>query len=214
MRVFFFGDSITQGFFDEKGGWAQRLINHYHSKTRENLGQDFWIECFNLGVSGDTVDGLIRRIELEVTNRQLLDDENVIVLAIGINDTVLRDNRAVRDVYDFQESFEKLLNSSLNIADKVICIGLTAVDESLTDPVAYSSTNEQYLNNRINLFEDTIKQACETKDLPFVPVHDRFLAQSESAALLSDGLHPNEAGHELIANLVKPHLDKLLNLQQ
>lgn len=212
MRVFFFGDSITQGFFDEAGGWAQRLINLYHSQTRENLGQDFWIECFNLGVSGDTVDGLRKRLEVEVTNRQLLNDENVIVLSIGINDTVLHDNRAVRDVYDFQESFENLLDSSLSIANKVICIGLTAVDESLTDPWAYSSTNKQYLNNRINLFEDTIKQACEIKDVPFVPVHDRFLTQADSATLLSDGLHPNEAGHELIASLVKPRLDKLLNL--
>jgi lysophospholipase L1-like esterase len=28
--------------------------------------------------------------------------------------------------------------------------------------------------------------------------------------LLSDGLHPNNVGHELIANLVRPEFEKLL----
>ena len=51
-----FGDSITQGFNDLTGGWVQRL--------RESLTLDDFV--INLGVSGDTSDGLLARFEVEL----------------------------------------------------------------------------------------------------------------------------------------------------
>ncbi len=213
MRVLVFGDSIAHGFYDSKGGWVQRLATDMHTKTLAamNSGGDFYVEVHNLGVSGDTTEGVLDRIETEVEARRLYDGEDIIIIAIGTNDAILRDNIAIQDVYEFQEVFEELLKEAGNLADKILCVGLPAVDESLTDPWKFSATGKQWKNNRIDLFEDTIKQAAERKDLPFVPIYDKYASFMKAGKKLhSDGLHPNDAGHELIYQLVKPKLEELL----
>lgn len=214
MRLLFFGDSITQGFWDMKGGWAQRLINQYHNDYIAGMLKDpdfDGTEAFNLGVSGNTVDDLLDRFESETTVRRWKDDPLVVVIAIGINDSRLQQNRAVADVYEFQEKLEKLLAQAENLADGVLCVGLSGVDETQTNPWKYSSRGAQWSNTRINAFEDTVKQVAQHQGIPFVPIHDQFLAALEAGhQLLSDALHPNEAGHQLIAELVKPALDELM----
>ena len=215
MRILFFGDSITQGFWDIKGGWAQRLINDYHSQHIGAMLHDpqlNGIEAFNLGISGDTIESLLNRFDNETEVRRWRGDPLLVVIAVGINDARLQERRAVADVYDFQQGLEKLLTRARDLADGTLFVGLSAVDETQTDPWPYSSTGAQWSNNRINSFEDTVKQVALHADLPFVPIHDQFLAALESGQqLLSDGLHPNEAGHQLIAELVKPALDELIN---
>ena len=213
MRIFFFGDSITHGFYDEQGGWAQRLCNEYHALSLEKLGQanSVYIEAFNLGVSGDTAGGLAKRIESDIDSRRLYKTEDIIVIAIGINDAPLINNRAVKDVYDFEDEIEKVIKNSQKITSKILLVGLTAVDESMTNPWPYSSRDRQFFNNRINLFEDTVKQCANRDSIKFVPLHDEFLANLEAGQkLLADGLHPNSAGHRWIASRVKPVIDKLI----
>lgn len=213
MRVLVFGDSIAQGFYDSKGGWVQRLATDMHSKTLAamNGGGDFYVEVHNLGVSGDTTEGVLDRIEAEIEARRLYDDEDIIIIAIGTNDVVLRDNTPIQDVYEFQEAYEALLKEASSLADKILCVGLPAVDESLTDPWKFSATGKQWKNNRIDLFEDTIKQAAERQDLSFVPIYDKYVSAMKAGKKLhSDGLHPSEAGHELIYQVVKPKLEELL----
>lgn len=213
MRILFFGDSIAQGFYDRNGGWVQRLAHEYHGQALSGMLADPKFdgkEIFNLGVSGDTAESLLARLENEAKVRRWRDDSLAIVISIGVNDSRLQDNRALVDVYEFQKSLEKLLDKAQKVSDFVICVGLPAVDESKTNPWPYSSTGAQWSNPRINSFEDTLKQTAHRLGLPFVPIHDRFLGQLESGAeLLADGLHPNEAGHQLIAELVKPALDLL-----
>lgn len=204
MRILFFGDSITQGFYDQAGGWVQRLAKKYQGPAQD-------IEIFNLGVSGDCAKDLIERLENEAKIRRWRDDKLVVAIAVGINDARLVDNRAVSDVYDFQQELEKLIKIAGKVADAVLCVGLSAVDEEQTNPWPYSSTGAQWSNNRINAFEDTIKQSAQRLNVPFVAIHDSFLAQVTAGQdLLADGLHPNEAGHQLIAELVKPALEPLL----
>lgn len=213
MKVLFFGDSITQGFFDERNGWAQRLITEMHKHTLQTLKEKNtdWLEGYNLGISGEGVKGLLERFDREFEARQLSEDNNVVVIAIGTNDSIMRNNRALMDVYEFQEALEKLIDSAQKAADDVLLVGLPAVDELQTNPWAYSSTNKQWVNNRIDTFEDTIKQSAIRKEVAFVPVFDQFEAELEAGEdLLSDGLHPNTSGHQFIAELVRPYLKNLI----
>lgn len=213
MRLLIFGDSITQGFYDSRGGWVQRLASDLHGKTLAsmNKNQDFSVEVYNIGISGDTVQGILDRIENETNARRLYDDQDMIIIACGINDSILIDNKAQEDIYEFQEKLELLAEKALSLSDKVYFIGLTAVDEELSDPWTFSSSGKQYKNNRINLFEDTIKQVAINKDIQFIPIHDSFLEKlSDGTHLLSDGLHPNDLGHEFIYQKVKPVLEEML----
>lgn len=210
MRILIFGDSITQGFYDTKGGWVSRVANVFHQYSLKNPSLDN-IEVMNLGVSGDTVENILDRIE-EETKARRSDAATIIIIAVGINDSLLTDNHAFKDVYKFQEQYEKLINIVTKISEGCLFIGLSAVDERLTNPFAPSTTGKQYLNNRINLFEDCIKQVCEQKEVPFVPVHDMFIGQLDGRqSLLSDGLHPDDAGHALIYEIIAPEIKKLVS---
>jgi len=207
MRIFVFGDSIAQGFYDTAGGWVGRIASTLHQKSLDNMvhgDQGSAFKVYNLGVSSDSTEGVLSRIKNEVEARRLSDDDELIILAIGINDSILTpDNKVLMDVYEFQTTYEKLIQAAQKLSTHVYCLGLTAVDEEKTSPWQYSSTDKQYRNNRINLFEDSIKQSAFRLSVPFVPVHDEFLAQlSKGMELLADGLHPNDSGHELIANTV------------
>lgn len=209
MRVFIFGDSIAQGYFDDKqGGWANQLGLHYQKHILANM-EGGWTEIYNLGISGDTVENTRNRLESEVLSRRLSDDEECIVLAVGINDTVLRENRVVMDVHDFQEVYDDIIDRALALCPRVLCVGLSAVQESQTDPWPYSSTGKQWKNNRINLFEDTIKQSAFNKQVAFIPIHDEFLKLLKSKQLLADGLHPNHEGHSFIAKEVLAAIEAL-----
>ncbi len=209
MRVLVFGDSITQGFYGSHGGWVGLLIRYYQKHTLKDLRAEGEVQVFNLGISGNTAEDVLDRIDAETTARTNSNHETVIVLAIGTVDSKLRNNVAVSDVYAFQETYEALIKKAQKLADNIVCVGLSAVDEKLSNPWVYSTDGEQLLNNRLNLFEDTIKQSALRLQVPFVPVHDRFLKALENGQdLLVDGLHPNDAGHKMIAELVKPALDK------
>ncbi len=209
MRVFIFGDSIVQGFYDDKsGGWANQLHVQYQKKAIAHLGGET-TDVFNLGISGDTAEGVRSRLTDEVIARRLYEDNDCIIIAVGINDAILINNRVVCEVYDFQAAYEEIIDEALKLTPRVICVGLTAVKESETDPWPYSNQGKQWKNNRINLFEDTIKQSAENKEVPFVPIHDEFLKLLGKKQLLADALHPNHAGHAFIAREVLAAIEAL-----
>lgn len=213
MRVFVFGDSIVHGFYDTSGGWAQRIANAFHQTTLNSMlaGEGREFEVFNLGISGDTTEGVLNRLEDEIDTRRLYDQDELLIIAVGMNDVVLRNNRAQMDVYEFQELFEKLAEKSLKITKKVVFVGLTAVDEKLTNPWKFSTSGKQWKNERVNLFEDTIKQCANKYEIPFVPIHDIFIKKLHAGEnLLSDGLHPNDKGHELMAAIVHEAVTELI----
>ncbi len=214
MRILVFGDSIAQGFWDMNGGWVQRIGTTLHQASLDNMlhgdGKSY-IEVYNLGVSGDTTEGVLKRLKQEVEARRTDENSEVIIIAIGINDSILKsDNTVLMDVYEFQTEYEKIILEAQKVTGQVYCLGLSAVDETQTSPWKYSSKGKQWRNNRINLFEDAIKQSAERLSVPFIPVHDAFMGQLNAGQLLlADGLHPNEAGHELIANIVREQVIKI-----
>jgi lysophospholipase L1-like esterase len=207
MRIFVFGDSIAYGFYDTNGGWVGRIASELHQKSLESIlkgDKSTYFEVYNLGISGDSTGGVLERIKQEVEARRLYEQEEIIIISVGINDSVLEDdNTALMDVYEFQTEYEKLIEEVKKLSDRVYCIGLTAVDEELTSPWTGSSTGKQWRNVRINLFEDSIKQSASRLSVPFIPIHDEFLDKiNEGKKFLADGLHPNDAGHEFIAKTV------------
>ena len=68
MNVLVFGDSIGLGLWDENGGWVGRLTEFLVKKSiASDLDEDY--EIYNLGVSGDTTEGLVERFEFETRYR-------------------------------------------------------------------------------------------------------------------------------------------------
>jgi acyl-CoA thioesterase I len=211
MRVLVFGDSIAQGFFAETAGWVQRLFNFYGAEILKDQSGD-WVLVFNLGISGDRTAWLNERLESEIKTRtkHLPHEELLLVFAIGVNDTGLDDGRERSTPAEYERNLTELITKAKKFSEKIIMVGITACEEEVVNGRTYKSKHVS--NDRIKEFENTLASVSEDKRVSYVPVFDEFKAKLDKGEeLLADGIHPNDKGHQLIYELVKPELDKLIN---
>ncbi len=74
------------GGWDKESGWVERPIRTVYNKNIETNPNNYLL-LYNLGVSGNKTSELLKRFESEIVARQRDDHDNLIVLAIGINDS-------------------------------------------------------------------------------------------------------------------------------
>src|SRR5437762_377896 len=109
MRVLIFGDSITQGFFDVRGGWVGRLREHYDMLQLKNPTTYSQPVIFNLGISGDTAEKLVRRFENETEARLWPDEDMAFVFSIGTNDASTRNLEPFSTPEKYRNQLEELI---------------------------------------------------------------------------------------------------------
>ena len=209
MRILFFGDSIAHGVWDTQGGWVQRLRSEYDKHSMKDL-DDSYPDLYNLSIDGEVLSGVLKRLPYEIEARRYLGEPFILVFAIGINDTIFRGKEVATTAEQYREDLNVMLESAKHYSDKILFVGLTPVDDKLCNPWIHSSSGKCFSNVRILKFEETLRKFCLKKGIPCVQIFEKFNAAQDKEPLLADGLHPNAAGHELIAELVKPELDKLL----
>lgn len=208
MRVLVFGASSTQGYWDSEGGWADRLKRYYDKVQMADFEKD-QPKIMNLGISGDTANDIISRMDAETRARQN-DKGLAFIIQIGSNDAaeVEGQPRSTPDSYSID--LETIIQKAKGYSNSVLVVGFPAVYERYTNPVAWGPF--YFKNERILLFENTAKAISQKMGVPFVPVLEKFKNMIEMGTELNahDGLHPNDSGHRLIFELVQPELDKLL----
>ena len=197
-NICIFGDSITWGAVDPiGGGWANRLRNYFESKG-QRVDQDF--DIYNLGVSSDNTEDLLKRFKIEAESRK----PEIILIAIGINDSqiVISENKNRVSLDKFRENLESIIKEAQKI--KIIFIGLTRVDEAKTTPIPWN-TERKYLNFEIEKYDSILKEAAANGNLEYIGM-DKVLTEKD----LEDGIHPNVSGHEKMFEIIKGKLDPIL----
>lgn len=204
-----FGASITQGFWDTHGGWVQRLRSYYDSKQITDFSKSR-PAIFNLGVSADTSTDVINRFENETKARALGDRELALVFAVGTNNAAVETSgREWSSPDKYRYELIDLIEKARRFTDKIMFVGLAPCDETKTNPVFWNPIN--YTNARIKLFDDVMEAFCQEQNVPHVPIFGILEEKMKMGIeLLQDGLHPNDLGHQLIYEIVRPELDKLL----
>ena len=193
-RICVFGASITWGAFDsEKGGWVNRL-------KLIKFTQGNCINIHNLGISGDTTNNVLARINTELLTR----NPNIIIFSIGANDSLYlkNENKNYIDLKKFKKNLNELYKKSKKFTKKIIFTGLTKVDELKVSPIPWSPT-KYYDNENIKKYDLVIKNFCKKNNLPFIEMFD--LLKNED---LEDGLHPNSEGHKKMFIRVRDFLIK------
>ena len=181
-----FGDSITYGQNDLKGGWVQYL--------REELTNDI---VYNLGIDGETTTGLVNRLEEEIKPRLSEDDPNIVVIALGVNDS------ARISLKEFQQNLIQLIKLAQIYTSKIIFIGPAPIDQIKVDPVPWAP-EISYKTNLVKQYSETMQMLASQEKLKFVDLFHSL--PPEYIKTLDDGLHPNHAGHQMIFDLVKTQL--------
>jgi len=188
-----FGSSIAYGVYDyEKGGWVNRLRLFFDNKETD-------IEIYNLGITGETTEGLLRRFDIEAQVRE----PGVVIIDIGINDAVYIKGESRYQVSPelFERNLETLVEKAKKVSTIVFLKLPTNVDETRTDPIPWRP-EFSYLNLNIDTYAEIIKKVGERSGVKCIkpPV---LMAND-----LSDGIHPTTEGHEKIFQAVKEFLEK------
>ncbi len=204
-NVLIFGASITWGAWDREGGWVQRLRKFVDEKNISDPNYDY--KVYNLGISGDTTEDVLRRFENEAKERESA-EETIIMFSIGVNDSqFVHDKKDMRvRLEKFEENIKKLIKLSKKYSSKIIFVGFSPIDQSKVDPIPWAKEKKSYRKNLVEMFDNKVKEICKEKNIYFIEVYDKVKKGYER--LLIDGVHPNSGGHEKIFQIVKEFLVK------
>jgi lysophospholipase L1-like esterase len=211
-KLFFVGDSITAGAWDQKGGWVSRLTGNIMQLNIEAMDakESFYCLPYNIGVSGDTIPDVLARIESEISVR--LDSENKnekiqIITAIGVNDSVylIDEDRPRFTDEEFRQNLRQLIRTYQKFTSNISFVGLMPVDDEILNPIPWAPTLA-YAQKYVSNYERIISEICNEINLPFFPMFERWKALQDFRKFLLDGVHPNSDGHALISEQLKPFI--------
>ncbi|HEX3082577.1 MAG TPA: GDSL-type esterase/lipase family protein [Candidatus Saccharimonadia bacterium] len=208
-QIFILGASSVYGVGGADGGWADMVKRYYHHRMFDEGGMGEKFEVYNFAKSGATIEFI------EQTFPQQFKDygrgqEAAIFLSIGGNDAKAEGepDRFVSTPEDFGEKAKRLLVSLKEAAGQVVVVSNGYVDEAKTNPKSNPLTGSRsyFTNERRQLFNQTTAGVCRELGIPFVGIVPD-IAEWQEKYLYRDGLHPNQAGHELIYASLKQYLD-------
>ncbi len=200
-KVIVIGDSLIYGYGDsEGGGWVERL-------RRSSLDpQQSGPIIYNLGIRGDGVAKVAKRLEREFCDRGELRHRvpDLLVLSVGVNDCARAghtNGRPVTDVNSFAQTLDQLLTQSRQLCP-VLFVGMVPVNESAMPyaNILYFSRAKQQRHNQIT------RQLCEAHQVSYLDLFEQWSQEGEEWVcdrLCVDGIHPNSLGYRTILETVK-----------
>ena len=214
-QIFCFGDSITYGAWDvANSGWAQKLRMYLDKKQEED--DSLYFLTYNLGIPGETTNGLVNRF-LSETEARIREDEdleeNIFIFAYGANDSapIPSQNKFRVNAEDFKNNLKSVTDQAKKIGSKIIILNITPVDEELTaNPV---NKDESRLNKHIATYNEAIKEMTVNSDIYLVDVNSAFMNTDYKSLFCEDGLHPNESGHKIIFNELLKVVEPIIGLE-
>jgi len=209
-QVFAFGHSITQGFWDNEGGWVQRLRRFLDAKSLENPDK-YYFEVYNLGVSGNDSRQLLERFESEVNARISEENQTIILFQIGANDIQYfnEEYRLRTPKEDFKQNILDLISKAKEYTDNIIFVGDPII--TIEGPIPWSKDKE-LSDSRLKNYTDTVRRKCNNHNIAYVDNRSEQ-TKEEWSEKLEDGCHPNDRGHQLIFEKVKEKMreEKLID---
>jgi lysophospholipase L1-like esterase len=203
MRILVFGDSIAYGAWDSQGGWVDRLKREAHQQTVASEGK-FKLQIVNLGIGGNSSTKILERLGAETAARYSANWPLVFVFNFNANDERTRNDVPETTLEQFKQNTQAIIDIAKKHSDKILFVGTTPMGEP---EVPFKDA--VYSDERIVEYEAAQKAIVEAAGLPFIDVREAFESAEENV-FSYDKLHPNDAGHALLAEIVKPKLWELI----
>ncbi len=196
LKIIVLGDSLIYGFGDPVGGgWVERLRRQWMSLNHPHHA------LYNLGIRGNGVAQVAQRLDHEFRHRGELRNRlpDLIILSVGVNDSPRLGHptgKSFLELNQFQLQLNHLLDHAQNLCP-VLFIGMVPVNEKRMPFLNcfYYNHADQYQ------YKETTRQACETRQIPYLDLFDIWLKRGEhwiDSHLCNDGLHPNVQGYQAL----------------
>jgi len=186
-RIVFLGDSITE----------QQLYTNYVESYLATRFPELDLSFFNAGWGGDTAPGGVARLERDVLPLR----PTVVTVCYGMNDgryTVPTDE--IRDT--FAQGLRTLVARLREANCRVVLLTPGIVDEGVNPALAQVSYNR----NGLRRLADEVLALAKTEGLPVSDLHAlmadvdaRAKAADASFCMVPDAVHPDPAGHLVMA---------------
>ncbi|MDR0229811.1 MAG: SGNH/GDSL hydrolase family protein [Flavobacteriaceae bacterium] len=201
----FFGDSITFGEYDGvHGGWVDALKRYSYDKFY-NEGKNE-VNVYNLGIGGESTEGLLKRLKIEIEARTTI-GTNLVFFFYGANDLVVRNGLNTMEVEQFATNLKEAIAIAHGIGAEVCLISVLPIADAV-EGIA-SSTGKVRTTDRILLFNEKGKAIAKECKVDYVDLYNDFWKCKEEW-LSRDGVHPNEKGYAWISEKMKVYIDRHL----
>jgi lysophospholipase L1-like esterase len=213
MTIVTFGDSVTA---------ARGRTVVYPALLASDLsydGQD--VKVINAGIGGNTTNMAKVRFEKDV----LLRKPDLVVVMFGLNDAavdVWKDPPADKPrvaLADYRKNLTEMIQTLKEQGTRVVLMTSNPLNWSETTLKLYGKSPYQPedvdgLNVMLHDYITAVREIAKTENVGFVDVFAAFEAYEaepnhKPGSLSSDGMHPGDAGHRIIANLLIEHLAKV-----
>lgn len=196
LKVVALGDSLIYGFGDPVGGgWVERLRRSWMGSGSSGHA------LYNLGIRGDGVSQVAKRLESEFRHRGELRNRlpDLMILSVGVNDSARLgrlDGRNFTEFDRFQSEMHSLLDHASQLCP-VLFIGMVPVDEAKMPflDCLYYNHEDQFR------YKEATRLACQEHGIPYLDLFSQWLGRGTAwcnSHLSEDGLHPNVAGYEMM----------------
>ena len=195
MRILFQGDSITDAGRTGAPDPALSIGGGYPAEIARQIAETFpeaGITVINRGISGHRVYDL----EARWTDDCIALEPDLVSILIGINDTWRRyDSDLLSPTAKFDASLRRILGRvQAETAAQIVLL------EPFVLPIPEDrATWREDLDPRIHVVR-AIARDYKALFLPLDGMFAQAATQEEMGFWLPDGVHPSEAGHELIAD--------------
>lgn len=207
------GDSTTatREKLEIYANWLARELPHKGIKAK----------IINAGVGGNTTQNAMNRFEQDVLQK----NPGLVVIQFGINDSTIdvwknppetkprvSKKEYIHNLEKITETLKARKCGVILMTPNPMC--WTAKLKSLYGKPPYLTDDADGFNVILREYAQAVRQLAERQKIPLVDVYAAFSAYGKAdkqsiSDLLLDGMHPNDKGHRIVADLLFKEIVKL-----
>lgn len=198
MRILFQGDSITDTGRNRDYSSKDNLMGRGYAMrasaqlSNEEIGK---YEIFNRGISGDRIVDLYARIKMDCWALK----PDLISILIGVNDVWHEQNNNDVEPERFERFYDMFITDTL---EKLPNVKFMIIEPFVLNAEAIANIYET-MSQGVKIRAQIAEKIAKKYNIPYVKLQDKLNEVSQITGVeywLSDGVHPSDAGHKLIAD--------------
>lgn len=203
VNIKLIGDSITAGvggtgYNATSTGGGEKIINQIYTNVLgycwANLLKEYWESKFNCTVNNYGWSGIASQSIITYWNNLIKETDDIIICTIGTNDRA-----DCANITEFINKLEKIYLKAIQSSKQIVFIA--------NIPASIANETNGTKNFHMEDVEHAIRYVTDKYNIPFVNLYKLFMdyctyTGTTIDSYLSDGLHPNDAGYNVMFNLI------------